>query len=377
MKSTHRGIYKVSDPKRSAKWCWERRVNGKRVRTFFFSLEEAVSCKRTAEADARANGACTKAMFSGPEQREYRTAKEIVEGASLIEVALFYRENRERLAQKKALVSVVANEILTNLNNNCTEKHKEKLKLWFGRFVEKFRGRDFCSITRDEITSWLKSLPFSPSTVSGAAEVISFLYHRAKSLGYTKEHLQLDKNFIPKKEIKEVEVYSTEEVAQILRYAHKTCPIWLPNIALRAFVGLRTSEAASLDWAWIDMERKRIRIPAKICKTRDDWILQSPNLPDTVFKWLELVPKENRVGVVPTPPKRLVRAIKLPLKTNGFRHTFCTMHISLYGSADKTATLLKHKGTSMLYKHYLGKLVPEGEARDYFNLTPQSLSSNT
>lgn len=372
MNAKRRGIYKVADTNRKARWCWERRENGKRRRTFFDTLEQALFFKQLAEADKRKTGASTHIMFSGEEQKEYFTAKEIVGGASLVQVALFYQEHRSKFAEKSAKVEVVIADVRKNLNNNYTEKHREKLDLWFNRFVTHFKGRNFETITKSEIMEWLKGLKLAPSTIKGAADTISFLYNRARSLDYTKERLIFDRSFMPEREMKEVSVYSTEEVAAIMSYAHKTCPIWLPNLALRAFVGLRTEEAAKMQWEWIDIEQKRIRIPAEICKTRDAWILQSPNLPDTVFKWLELTPREAREGPIPVPPKRLCRVIKLPLKTNGFRHTFCTMHISLFGSADKTATLLKHKGTSMLYKHYLGCLVSEEAARAYFELSPQS-----
>lgn len=376
MKKKQRGIYKLSDPKRKAQWCWERKENGKRIRTFFFSFEEAAFCKRTAEAEARAHGASSRMMFSGLEQKEYRTAKEIVGDVSLIDVALFYRDHKDRFTTKKALVGVVAEDILIHLAENGTNKHRKKIERWFGRFCERFKGRMFDTITQEEVLKWLKGLSLSPATIRDATTITTFLYNKAKALGYTKELPVFDRSFMPKKELKEVEVYSTEEIRQILSYAHKTCPIWLPNIALRCFVGLRTAEASKMLWEWIDVDRRRILIPAEICKTRDAWVLQSPNLPDTVFKWLEQVPREKRVGKIPVPPVSLGTVIKLPLKNNGFRHTFCTMHISLYGSADKTATLLKHKGTSMLYKHYLGKLVSEEEARAYFALTPQSLSSS-
>jgi integrase len=315
-------------------------------------------------------------MFSGEEQKEYRTAKEIVGDVSLIDVALFFRDNRDKYISKKASVGVVVEDVLKNLNNTVTQQHRGKVERWFRRFEKAFDNKDFSSIQKKDVMEWIRGLKVAPGTIVDVARIITFLYARAESLGYTKERLHIDKNFIPKNELKEVEVYSTEEVSRILSYAHKNCSIWLPNIALRVFVGLRTSEASQMFWEWIDFEKKRIVVPAKICKTRDAWVLQSPNLPETVFEWLSLTPKEKRVGKIPCPPKRLSRVIKLPLKTNGFRHTFCTMHISLYGSADKTATLLKHKGTSMLYKHYLGKLVPEDEAKAYFNLTPQSLLSN-
>lgn len=370
MKHTHKGIYKLSDPKRKARWCWERRVNGKRVRTFFFSLDEAILCKRTAENEAKKNGACLQRIFDGHAQKEYKTAKEIVGEVSLVDVALFYRENHERLGIKASPVSEVVREVLEHSNHGTTEKHRKALEKWLLAFAEHFKERQMSTVTQNEVLKWVKSLGYAPNTQLWVMQKITFLFNRAKSLGYIREFSGFDKAMLPRAEKTPISVYSTEETSAILRYTHKTCPIWLPNLSLRCFVGLRTEEASKMHWEWINFEKKRILIPAKICKTRDDWVLQAPNLPETVFRWLELTPKEQRTGKIPVPPKTLSRVIKLPLKTNGFRHTFCTMHISLYGSADKTATLLKHKGTSMLYQHYLGKLVSEEEAKAYFELTP-------
>lgn len=372
MKSTHKGIYKINDPKRKNKWCWERRVEGKRTRTFFFSLEEAIVCKKAAEADAKANGGSLRMVFDSKAQKEYLTAKEILNGVSLIESALFYRKHYEHLEVKSAPIEVVVREVLEHAGQGATEKHRKALEAQLWRFAEHFKGRQISMIQPKEILKWANSLGYAPNTVLWLMQKITFLFNRAKSLGYLREFDGFDKSLLPKAQKTPIEVYSLDEVSQILRYAHKTCPIWLPNIALRCFVGLRTEEASKMLWEWIDIERKKILIPAEICKTRDDWVLQSPNLPDTIFKWLKLTPEEKRVGKIPTPPRALGRVIKLPLKTNGFRHTFCTMHISLFGSADKTATLLKHKGTSVLYQHYLGKLVSEEEAKAYFSLTPHS-----
>lgn len=374
MKNPHKGIYKISDPSRKKKWCWERRVQGKRARTFFFSLEEAIVCKRKAEADAKANGANLRLVFNAKMQKEYLTAKEIVGGISLVDVALFYQKHHEKFNTKTILAQSVVKDVLENAIHGEPTRHQKGLIKWSNLFAVQFKDRPIDSVTPKEVFKWVLSFKLAPGSMVWVMQKITFLFKRAKSLGLLREFNGFDKSFLPKVEKTPVEVYSTKDVARILVSTHKNNPQWLSNIALRSFVGLRTAEAHRMRWEWIDMERKKILIPAKICKTRDDWVLQSPNLPDTVFKWLELTPKEKRVGRIPSPPRSLIGRVEGKVKRNGFRHTFCTMHISLYGSADKTSTLLKHKGTSMLYSYYLGKLVSEEEARDYFNLTPQSLS---
>lgn len=347
------------------------------MRTFFGSLEEAVLCKRAAEAEVRRTGADMRLMFDGEAQKEYLSAKEILGGGSLVEAALFYRDHRGLYGVKPSPVREVVEAVLANRRCGNTEGHLRRQAVCLNRFAEKFAGRELSSISQQEIVKWLRSFCRSTSSLLEWMNKLTFLFRRAKILGYLRSFDGFDKAFIPKVRRAPVQVYSAAEVLEILRYAHKNRPHWLPNLALRAFVGLRTEEASKMRWEWVDMARRRIIVPAEICKTRDDWVLQSPNLPETVFRWLALVPKEQRTGKIPAPPASLSGALPFPVKRNGFRHTFCTMHISLYGSADKTATLLKHKGTSMLYKHYLGKLVSEEEAREYFSLTPRSLAQSS
>lgn len=340
-------------------------------------MEEAIASKRAAEREQE-RGASSHLLFDGASQREYLMAKEIVGDVSLVDVAMFYRDHKERFSEKPSPVDLVAEAVLASIHEgDVTKRYLWSLKACFCRFTEHFKGRQLSSITQNEVLNWIRGLGFAPATMRSLARKTSFLFKRAKQLGYLKTFEPFEKSLLPKESNAPVLVYSIDEMAEILRYTHENAPDWLPNIALRCFVGLRTSEASKMRWEWIDMKRKRILIPAEICKTRDDWVLQSPNLPETVFEWLDLVPQEKRSGKIPAPPDRLGSIFSIPLKKNGFRHTFCTMHISLYGSADKTATLLKHKGTSMLYQHYLGKLVPEEEARAYFALTPQSLSSES
>lgn len=370
MKSKHRGIYKLSDKARKSPWVWERRVNGKRMRTFFSSLEEATLCKRAAEAESRRTGADLRLMFDGDAQKEYFAAKNILGEVSLVDAAMFYRDHRALYELKPSPVEEVVEAVIASRGGGVTKLHASQQESCFRRFAGRFAGRQLSSISQSEVFAWLSELGLAPSSMKEMLSKIAFLFRRATRLGYLKSFDGFDKTFLPKSIRSPIEVYSTEEVREILRYARKTCPVWLPNLALRSFVGLRTAEASRMHWEWISFERKRILIPAEICKTRDDWVLQSPNLPETVFRWLALVPESRRVGAIPAPPRTLSAVVPAANKRNGFRHTFCTMHISLYGSADKTATLLKHKGSSMLYSHYLGKLVPEEEAREYFSLAP-------
>jgi integrase len=55
---------------------------------------------------------------------------------------------------------------------------------------------------------------------------------------------------------------------------------------------------------------------------------------------------------------------------NGLRHSFGSYHLSFYGDAMKTATLMGHKDPSILHNHYKA-LVLKTEAEKYWNLRPE------
>jgi len=372
-----KGIYKINDKNRKSCWVWERRVGGRRVRTFFPTLEKAISGKMLAEKEARESGADLRLIFGGAEQREYKTAKEIIgNDVSLVSVALFYRDNISRIAKTPTKVSDAVRKVLDNIERrDLSDGFTRAVKTYFTRFSEAFTDKFMHEISARDIFEWISSLGLGARTQRELSNKIMYLFRRAKSLGMLNELPEMDKSLFPKPAPTPVELYTLDELKEILSFVRQNHPVLLANVAIRAFCGLRTKEASLLRWEWIDEANKRILVPASICKTRDDWVLQSPNLPDTVFKWLAIVPAREKTGVVKSAGQMFYYLLHKGLphiaaRHNGFRHTFCTMHISLHGSADKTATLLKHKGTQMLYAHYLGKLVPEATARAYFELRP-------
>lgn len=360
---------------RKMRWCWERRIDGKRIRTFFSTLEAAIRGKAQAES-AMLTGADGRKVFDGHAQREYEAAKRIVgDGVSLIDVAVFWRKHENLQTRKTATVSQTVREVLDYLSRRkVSDSFYRASKVYLVRFAEDFGTRDISTMRGREISEWIVATGLSPRTLVHIRSTLGYLFKRAKMLEYISEEPILDKGMLPKIERKPVLTLSVSETTELLRIISERFPQFVPNFALRCFCGLRTAEAARMRWEWIDEEHKRIVIPAHICKTRDDWVLQCPLLPETVFRWLASVPAEQKRGQIPAPSRHNDAAIAEVLpwqwKRNALRHTFCTMHISLESSADKTALLLRHRGTAMLFQHYLAKLVPPADAQAYFEIAP-------
>lgn len=370
-----RGITYWNDEKRKLRWCWERRIEGKRVRTFFSSLEAAKRGKELAEAAMR-TGADGRKVFDGAAQREYEAAKRIAGDVSLIEVAIFYRNHEHLRVKKTEKLSKIADISLEELERRgVSASFLSTTEVFYRAFLRDFGEKTADSVGSAELSAWISSKNWAYYSQMTAKRSLDCLFSCAKRLGFVAEVPKIEKSVLARKESKPVLVISVDETRELLRAVASKYPELLPNVALRCFVGLRSAEAARMRWEWIDFERKRIIVPAQICKTRDDWVLRSPELPETVFSWLALIPEGKRKGAISSPAsKHGIPPLGLSWKwrKNALRHTFCTMHISLCGSAEKTALLLRHRGPAMLYRHYLAKLVDVSEANAYFSLTPQN-----
>jgi len=370
-----RGIRFLNEPKRKLKFVYERTIDGRRVRTFFSSLEDAMKGKAAAES-AMKTGADGRRVFSAMEQREFDAAKKICEGANLIDVALFWREHAELRTENKKTVAEVATEVANYIEKrDVSPAFRHTATTYIARFATAFQKRDIATIKNKEIVEWLLSLNLAPRSIVAVRNVVSYLFRRAKAMDYVKILPEIDRSLLPKIQPASVLTLTTEETRRVMNACLYSEKKYIANFALRLFCGLRAAEAGRMQWEWIDEVRRRIVIPAQICKTRDDWVLQCPTLPETIFKWLAVVPANEKHGAVPAPsPAKDVSIFKqagMKWRRNALRHTFCTMHVSLFDSADKTATLLKHKGTEMLYRHYLAKLVSKEEAEAYFALAPR------
>lgn len=373
----HKGIFLCKDNGRKCPWVWQRVVNGKRIRTFFATLEEAVEWKRKAEFETKNNGAIAKEIFGGKEQREYAAAKRICGGEiSVVDACLFWRENKRLFTTKQACVNEVIDRVLDVVSKkNTTAQYVDTIRHAFGLFSEKFGKRKISTIRDNEIVEWLLSFNdrYCALSIRCLATRIVMLFRMAKTLGYIAVVPEISRSLMPNIIPKPVSVYTVDEAREILRIVCETSPQYLAYFALRFFCGLRHSETKKMRWEWIDEDRKRIVVPAQICKTRDNWVLQCPTLPETVFHWLAVIPKREKEGKICSPFLGMFIRRRMSdgqWKKNATRHTFCTMHISLCESAEKTGLLLRHKGTEMMYKHYLASLVPKETAEAYFNLRP-------
>lgn len=338
----------------------------KNVRKFFRTKEDAIVARDAYFRHAGLNG--VSGLLSASAVREYERAKELAGNVPLDDIV---RDWLRIVAPSRNAPKVL--EALDLWRERCEARSLSvatlnTYKVVASRFCDRFRETCLSEISERQLLDWYYSMPGSArsrrSILTGAVSFLGFCAENS----WIESPPRIRKHQLEREVERAVEVFSVDEVGTILRVVEEKLPRFFPNFALRAYCGLRTAEAAKMRWEWIDFVRKRIVVPGSVCKTRDAWTLQAPNLPDKIFRVLE--PFRQASGLLPAPYKEireaLMRELDFSWKHNGLRHTFCTMHISLYGDATRTATLLKHRGVTMLYRHYCGQLVSQQEAAKYF-----------
>jgi len=171
----------------------------------------------------------------------------------------------------------------------------------------------------------------------------------------------------------EPEFMPAGDVAKFFKKALKLHPEITPALALSFFAGMRSSAIARLERGDLDFEQHGIRHKGASHKMKRRFYVQGfePNL----WEWLEPWKNLKTLPIWPSSTaikwrEDIYKSAKVAFPHNAGRHSFCTYHVALHGSADRTATLLTHRGSiSMLYDHYRGN-AKKTEAEVYFKILP-------
>lgn len=148
--------------------------------------------------------------------------------------------------------------------------------------------------------------------------------------------------------------------------------------ALWAFAGLRPEEVCPkdkkgrLEWSAINFNERVITVCGSVSKVRKNRKLQ--NLPENLWRFLELTPPEKRIGAVCTKSystmRRIRRKIPLELPKDIFRHSFATYGYYKYDPKDLIVMMGHLRGFTTFEKHYMG-LADRASAKKYFAIMPQ------
>ncbi len=145
-----------------------------------------------------------------------------------------------------------------------------------------------------------------------------------------------------------------------------------PFLALAFFAGFRSSMIPRLVLPDFSFEERGITLPSTATKTKKRFYVEGH--PDCLWAWLEPLkllsayPKFANSTFRDWREKAYLKGgVEYP--ENGARDSFCSYDMAMHRDASRTATLLTHRGTSMLRQKYLGKAT-KTDGLKYFAILP-------
>lgn len=295
-----------------------------------------------AEAQARAWRKADKA-FGHPEPKEEDLPKSARSLQSLFDEWYQVQEARTTISAKS----------LTNYRNGARPA------------LEKFGRVTANDIGQSEVNRWLGRLDRAQASKATISRLVRMVY-RYHGLESPFEGLAASDG-------SEVEFYSVPQARALLKH---TDDQFKGVLAALLFAGIRPEEAERMTIANFDLPGKRILVRAEQSKTRHARLIESPGIPETVFRWVE------SYGYNPANYRRRIRRLRDVAQDLGFdwiqdgcRHTFMTYMVAM-GRAGDAVKAAGHLNSGMAQRHYVNFTVSRVDGEAFFTSLPEPTGSS-
>ncbi len=172
---------------------------------------------------------------------------------------------------------------------------------------------------------------------------------------------------------KEIEIYTPQQSAKILRAAEQKDQELVPFLALSFFTGIRLSEMQRLDWSAVDLDEKFVRLPASITKTKQT---RHIDILANLAAWLSPYAKKSGAVVAFSPDvlrnrmETLRSHHKIPTIKHGPRHCFASYWLAQHGDINQLCRFLGHDDPGTTFRHY-AKAATKRESGKFFAIMPK------
>jgi integrase len=239
-------------------------------------------------------------------------------------------------------------------------------------------------IQREEIEKWLFGNGWAPATIRTKLIDVRTFFRAAVKRGWCAvdpteaiESVELDD--------KPPGILMVNQCERLLKSAREVSPEFVGFIALGLFAGIRPEEIEAMQPDDVNIARGFAEVRAEVAKTRQRRLV---DLSENCRAWLKV-----GLDLPPTNPRGRMNKVRLKAGFEGYRkklvagrekwikvsgeewphdcmrHSFCSYHLAMHGSADKTAVQMGHRSTDMLFRHYR-ELVTKEEAEKFWEISP-------
>jgi integrase len=318
---------------------------------------------------------------------EYVNAvKRLPPGVNLGEAVDFFLRRNPAELPRKTVREVLDEMIETKTKAGRGAVHLKDLQSRLGRFAGAFQ-MNIGQVTGSMIERHLDNLNLSGRTKRNHFRHINSLFKFAIRRKYLPKDALDEMAAIekPEDDITEIEIFSPDEMNEILRFARPEIIAWM---AIAGFAGLRTAELQRLDWRDVNLAERHIEVTAAKSKTASRRLVP---IADNLLVWL--TPHSHSTGRVTeyeNMSKQIVWLVQdinadrekrakatgidmkdealFRWKRNALRHSFISYRLA---AIKNTAEVALEAGNSpqMIFKHYR-QLVTEAEAKKWFSIVP-------
>ena len=298
-------------------------------------------------------------------------------GVSLATAVEFYLQRHAGITAARTVPEVVAEMLAAKRAAKFSDCYLRQLQNHLSHVTAQFPGR-IGDVTGPKIDEWLRKMPLAPRTRNNHRKTFATLFSFAKSRKYLpKDHDELNAVPIVKDNEGEIEIFTPEEMAELLAVAG---PANIPFLAIAAFAGVRHAELERLNWADVQHESEFIVIRAAKAKTASRRMI--PILPN-LRAWLE--PHWQEEGLlccyaqmswqfehlsarVNQARQAAGRTDKFVWKHNALRHSFISYRVA---HTQNVAQVALEAGNSpqIIFQHYR-ELVRPAQAQAWFGIMP-------
>ncbi|HPA19080.1 MAG TPA: tyrosine-type recombinase/integrase [Verrucomicrobiae bacterium] len=345
-------------------------LNGKRVRRFFATEEEANTFIQQQTTKRENLGARALAI---PHELHVEaidcTDKLKPWGQSLTDATEFYIRHLEVASRSCTADELLPRFLKAKEADGGGVRYLRDLRTRLGRFSHDCGSVLLSAITPGKLDDWLRGLSLSPQSRINFRRVLHVFFEFARKAGHVEVN-PVTETIKPRRAAGEVAIFTPAEAKALLDTAAARDPEIIPFFAIGLFAGLRVAELERLDWADVRLDRTFIEVKASASKTASRRLVKiEPNLAE----WLTPHAKLSGSVVLPNLRKRR-EAVRLAAglakwPDNGMRHSFGSYHLAHFQDAARTALEMGHRDTQMIFGHYREVVTPE-DAAAYWIIRP-------
>lgn len=341
-------------------------LGGKQHRMFFKTEADAKRFTKAKSIDVEKNGA-TWLEIPPSERAEIMIARQRASagGYSLSEALDSFEKSRVTTSTTVTLADATKACLESKRRQNCRVRYINQIQSNFRKFEAAFGSELITDLTSSKLEDWLNSHGWAPATRKSYRVDLQTLFSFAIGRGW------IEKNPataipVPMIDDKPPGILTVEECSRLMKACKENDPAMCGFFALALFAGIRPSQLLRMTAENVDLESKVARAAGWQTKSRQNRIVE---LSDNCIAWCKV-----GLEVPPVNWRKRSDRIRILSKVENWthdclRHSFCSYHLAMNGSAEKTALQMGHHSTQMIFQHYR-ELVKKTEAEKFWKITP-------